>query len=297
MGSCTAGSFLLAIGKENKNMNDLSYSMVRAIDRYQTIEVEGLHLYPIRVMELDEFVLARPAIEFLQQSLPVTLISKPLLQAFYQMDFDAAAKGEPGTGLFFRSLLFLLLALRAGEGQSAEERLGLVSILPDERNQKKLKSVRIQTGSRTFADITPIQFQRLRPILAAQNGIELVSESANPELVQAEKDLAEMKAPKLRYEAASVKASISLISGISDVEMDEWPVLRFQRQKDAVVRMMGYLNCGMAEAQGAKWPHGNPYPSPLYDREIDYCGGVIDMASFAGGAGMRAVKNAGSKTT
>lgn len=278
-------------------MNDLSYSMVRAIDRYQTIEVEGLHLYPIRVMELDEFMLARPAIEFLQQSLPVTLISKPLLQAFYQMDFDAAAKGEPGTGLFFRSLLFLLLALRAGEGKSAEERLGLVSILPDERNQRKLKSVRIQTGSRTFADITPIQFQRLRPILAAQNGIELVSESANPELVQAEKDLAEMKAPKLRYEAASVKASISLISGISDVEMDEWPVLRFQRQKDAVVRMMGYLNCGMAEAQGAKWPHGNPYPSPLYDREIDYCGGVIDMASFAGGAGMRAVKNAGSKTT
>ena len=119
MGSCTAGSFLLAIGKENKNMNDLSYSMVRAIDRYQTIEVEGLHLYPIRVMELDEFMLARPAIEFLQQSLPVTLISKPLLQAFYQMDFDAAAKGEPGTGLFFRSLLFLLPALRAGEGQSA----------------------------------------------------------------------------------------------------------------------------------------------------------------------------------
>lgn len=278
-------------------MNDLSYSMVRAINRYEAIEAEGVTLYPIRVSEFSEFLMARPAIEFLQQSLPVTLISKPLLQAFYQMDFDAAAKEEQGTGLFFRSILFLLLALRAGDGLSPEDRLGLVYLLTDENNQKKLRSIRIQLESDRYADISPVQFQRLRPILAAQNGIELVSENANPELVQAEKDLAEMKAPKLRYELESVKASISLISGVSETEMDDWPILRFNRQKDAVTRMLGYLNCGMAEAQGAKWQHGNPFPSPLYDREIDYCGGVIDMASFAGGAGMRAVQNAGSKTT
>lgn len=278
-------------------MNGLSYSMVRAINRYEPIEAETLTLYPIRVDSFDEFMMARPAIEFLQQSLPVTLISKPLLQAFYQMDFDAAEKGEQGTGLFFRSILFLLLALRAGEGLCPEDRLGLVYLLTDEKNQKKLRSIRIQLETDSFADITPVQFQRLRPILAAQNGIELVSENANPELVQAEKDLAEMKAPKLKYALESVKASISLISGVSDTEMDDWPILRFNRQKDAVTRMLGYLNCGMAEAQGAKWQHGNPFPSPLYDREIDYCGGVIDMASFAGGAGMRAVQNAGNKTT
>ena len=277
-------------------MQDLSPEVARAIRRFEPIETEGLTLYPIRVKDIIEFTIARPAIEFMQQSLPVALLSKPLLQAYYQMELDAAANGQPGSGNFYKSILFLLLALRAGDGLSAEKRMELVDIEPDENNPMRLKSVLIFVGGEVKR-ITPMQFQRLRPILAAQNGIELVSENANPELVQAERDLAEMNAPKLQYRVETLKATIATFSGADEADMEEWPILKLLLRRDAVQRLVGYITCSFAEAQGGKWKHGNPYPSPLYDREIDYCGGLIDMSTFAGGAGMRAVQNAGNQTT
>ena len=277
-------------------MQDLSPKMAKAVRRFEPIETEGLTLYPICVKEINEFTTARPAIEFMQQSLPVALLSKPLLQAYYQMELDAAANGQPGSGLFYKSILFLLLALRAGEGLTAEKRMELVELEPNEKDPMRLKSVLVFAGGE-IKRITPMQFQRLRPILAAQNGIELISENANPELVQAERDLAEMNAPNLLYDVKALKATIATVSGADESDMEDWPILKLMCRRDAVQRLVGYITCSFAEAQGGKWKHGNPYPSPLYDREIDYCGGLIDMSTFAGGAGMRAVQNAGNKTT
>ena len=277
-------------------MQDLSLEMAKAVRRFEPIETEGLTLYPICVKDIDKFTVARPAIEFMQQSLPVALLSKPLLQAYYTLELDAAANGQPGGGLFYKSILFLLLALRAGDGLPDEQRMELVNFELKENDPTRLKSVLIFVNGEVKR-ITPMQFQRLRPILAAQNGIELLSENANPELVQAERDLAEMNAPKLQYRVETLKATIATFSGADELDMEEWPILKLLLRRDAVQRLVGYIVCSVAEAQGGKWKHGNPFPSPLYDREIDYCGGLIDMSTFAGGAGMRAVQNAGNQTT
>ena len=277
-------------------MQDLSPEMAKAVRRFEPIETEGLTLYPICVKDIDRFTVARSAIEFMQQSLPVALLSKPLLQAYYTLELDAAVNGQPGGGLFYKSILFLLLALRAGDGLPDEQRMELVNFELNENDPTRLKSVLIFVNGEVKR-ITPMQFQRLRPILAAQNGIELLSENANPELVQAERDLAEMNAPKLQYRIDALKATVATLSGADESDMEEWPILKLLLRRDAVQRIVGYIVCSVAEAQGAKWKHGNPYPSPLYDREIDYCGGLIDMSTFAGGAGMRAVQNAGNQTT
>lgn len=277
-------------------MQDLSPEMAKAVRRFEPIETEGLTLYPICVKDIDRFTVARSAIEFMQQSLPVALLSKPLLQAYYTLELDAAVNGQPGGGLFYKSILFLLLALRAGDGLPDEQRMELVNFELKENDPTRLKSVLIFVNGEVKR-ITPMQFQRLRPILAAQNGIELLSENANPELVQAERDLAEMNAPKLQYRIEALKATVATLSGEDESDMEEWPILKLLLRRDAVQRLVGYIVCSVAEAQGAKWKHGNPYPSPLYDREIDYCGGLIDMSTFAGGAGMRAVQNAGNQTT
>lgn len=277
-------------------MQDLSPEMAKAVRRFEPIETEGLTLYPICVKDIDRFTVARTAIEFMQQSLPVALLSKPLLQAYYTLELDAAVNGQPGGGLFYKSILFLLLALRAGDGLPDEQRMELVNFELKENDPTRLKSVLIFVNGEVKR-ITPMQFQRLRPILAAQNGIELLSENANPELVQAERDLAEMNAPKLQYRIEALKATVATLSGEDESDMEEWPILKLLLRRDAVQRLVGYIVCSVAEAQGAKWKHGNPYPSPLYDREIDYCGGLIDMSTFAGGAGMRAVQNAGNQTT
>ena len=57
-------------------MQDLSPEMAKAVRRFEPIETEGLTLYPICVKDIDRFTVARPAIEFMQQSLPVALLSK-----------------------------------------------------------------------------------------------------------------------------------------------------------------------------------------------------------------------------
>ena len=277
-------------------MQDLSLEMAKAVRRFEPIETEGLTLYPIQVKDIDEFTTARPAIEFMQQSLPVAMLSKPLLQSYYTLELDAAKNGQPGSGLFYKCILFLLLAMRVGNGLPAEKRIELVDLELQANDPTRLKSVLIFVNGEVKR-ITPMQFQRLRPILAAQNGIELVSENANPELVQAERDLAEMNAPKLQYRVDALKATVATFSGADESEMEEWPILKLLLRRDAVQRLAGYITCSFAEAQGGKWKHGNPFPSPLYDREIDYCGGLIDMSTFAGGAGMRAVQNAGNQTT
>lgn len=277
-------------------MQDLSLEMAKAVRRFEPIETEGLTLYPIQVKDIDEFTTARPAIEFMQQSLPVTMLSKPLLQSYYTLELDAAKTGQPGSGLFYKCILFLLLAMRVGNGLPAEKRIELVDLELQANDPTRLKSVLIFVNGEVKR-ITPMQFQRLRPILAAQNGIELVSENANPELVQAERDLAEMNAPKLQYRVETLKATIATFSGADEADMEEWPILKLLLRRDAVQRLVGYITCSFAEAQGGKWKHGNPFPSPLYDREIDYCGGLIDMSTFAGGSGMRAVQNAGNQTT
>lgn len=277
-------------------MQDLSLEMAKAVRRFEPIETEGLTLYPIQVKDIDEFTTARPAIEFMQQSLPVTMLSKPLLQAYYTLELDAAKNGQPGSGLFYKCILFLLLAMRVGNGLPSEKRIELVDLELQANDPTRLKSVLIFANGEVKR-ITPMQFQRLRPILAAQNGIELVSENANPELVQAERDLAEMNAPKLQYRVETLKATIATFSGADEADMEEWPILKLLLRRDAVQRLAGYITCSFAEAQGGKWKHGNPFPSPLYDREIDYCGGLIDMSTFAGGSGMRAVQNAGNQTT
>ena len=77
-------------------MNGLPLSMVQAVSQYEPIWAEGLRLFPIRVREFETFSMARAAIEFMQQSLPVALMSKPLLQAFYTLEFEAAAQGKIG---------------------------------------------------------------------------------------------------------------------------------------------------------------------------------------------------------
>lgn len=277
-------------------MQDLSLEMAKAVRRFEPIETEGLTLHPIQVKDIDEFTTARPAIEFMQQSLPVAMLSKPLLQAYYTLELDAAKNGQPGSGLFYKCILFLLLAMRVGNGLPSEKRIELVDLELQANDPTRLKSVLIFANGEVKR-ITPMQFQRLRPILAAQNGIELVSENANPELVQAERDLAEMNAPKLQYRVETLKATIATFSGADEADMEEWPILKLLLRRDAVQRLAGYITCSFAEAQGGKWKHGNPFPSPLYDREIDYCGGLIDMSTFAGGAGMRAVQNAGNQTT
>ena len=68
---------------------ELSRNIKRAADRYEPVETAGLTLWPIRVCEQEEFELARPAIDVIQQALPVRYAVMPLLTAYWVMDLES----------------------------------------------------------------------------------------------------------------------------------------------------------------------------------------------------------------
>lgn len=272
-------------------MEQLSEKIKRAVGRYQPITTEGVTLYPVKVKDGDAFAISRPALEFMQQTLPVRLMSLPLLQAYYVLDYEALNKGEEPVGLFSRALLGLALSLRVGEGKEPSERLKSFQLVATGERGERLKSIRLMLNGEERIEITPVQYQRMRPILAAQNGVELVPETANPELVQAEKDLAEQNAPKLNASMETLIASVCALTGADESDIDEWPLLKLKNRSDALQRVMSFIVCGIGEAQGTRWAKGNPVPHPFYPRVKESDGGMIALSDFAGGAAVSAVEN------
>lgn len=274
---------------------ELSSAMRRAIRKYEPIETDGLTLYPICVAEYEEFLTAKPAIEAMQQSFPARLLNVPLLSAYYAMELEAMASGAESPGLLSRCLLFLALSLRLGEGEEMEERLRRFQLVADREDPTRLKAVRFVLNGEERMEITPVQFHRLRPILAAQNGIQLESDDANPALVQAERDIAQANGPQLDVNLEDLLSSVAALSGAEEEEIDGWPVLKLQNRQKAISRALNFLVCGIGETQGAiKWKGGNPHPSPFYDRHKTDSAALVAMDQYLGGKGMEAVRNSGA---
>lgn len=278
-------------------MEQLPLHIQRAVRRYKPIETEGLTLYPVRVDEYDAFLAARPALEALQQSFPVRLMSVPILAAMYRMDFEAVVlEGKPGSGLFSSAVLGLVLALRLGEGLDIERRLKMVSPRADPKDPARLVALEWMLNGEELCRLTPVQYQRLRPILAAQNGVRLWSDEANPDLVQAEKDIGEASAVQLDVTVEGKVCAVATLTGAEETDIYDWPILKLEHRADALKRAMDYMVCGIGEASGTKWKTGNPAPHPFFERLRTESAAVTAIENFAGGAGARAAANPGMQT-
>lgn len=263
---------------------ELPFRIHQLIGQYEAFEIDGLTLYPVRVSEYLEFQIGKPALEVLHQSLPVALMRIPLLSALYQMDLEAAFNGKTPSGLFSRALLMLALSLRLGEGGDIDERLNRFQIVADRENPAKLLCLRFRDNDGAEKTITPVQFTKLRQIIAAQNGVKLESDEANPELVKAERDLAELNAPKLDANVDYAKAFVSALSGTDESEIDDWPILKFTRRIDALNRAMDYIVCGIGGAFGGFGKDGNPVPHPFYPKVKERSGALVSMSDFQSSA-------------
>ncbi len=245
----------------------LSQTIQRACRRYEEIETDGLVLYPITVEEIEEFELARPGIDIVQQSLPVTYAAMPLLAALYRMEYDAIQAGEAGIGLFPRALLMLALSLRLGRGLGPEKRERMFRCLVDHDDMGRLKAVEFTVDGEETHRVTPVQFQRLREIAAAQNGIELASPEANPELIEAQRELAKMSGAPLSGDVWERISTVAALEHVEEADIERWPILKLREKTKTWQRIVSYAVCAVAEAQGTTWKTGNPYPSLFYEKE------------------------------
>lgn len=269
-------------------MSDIPEKYLKQIRRYEPVDTEGMRFYPILVEEYEEFLLARAAIDFMQQRLPQMMVNMPILQAYYMLDSQSIEDEQIPTGLMARALLFLALSLRLGQGLPVEKRISLFR--PRIGENGRLKSLLFSPDGEEIIEITPAMFQRLRPILAAQNGLEIYPDDANPELVDAEKEIAAKKAPELEVNLESLVASVAELSGADEKEIYEWPVAKMQNRQRAIHRALDYIICGIGEAQGTKWKKGNPCPNPFFDRKKEGSAAKVALTEFASGAALNAVR-------
>ena len=271
---------------------NLSFEIQKSIRKYEPIEIDGLTLYPITVDRYEEFLFARRSLDFLQQSLPVNLISVPLLDAYYRMDIQAVENGQPGSGLFTAALMLLGLALRLTPEGDAEQILNSFQIIADRNDPSRLKCLRFMVNGEEIQQITPLQFTKLRPILAAQNGVELESTDANPELIEADHDLAVKNAPDLEMSVEAMVHAAALLTGKEEDEIMDWAILKLENRLSSAKKFFDYVICGIGAAQGTSWSGGNPSPHPWFGRKKSKDGGLIAVEKFANGQGLQAIRNA-----
>lgn len=262
------------------------------IRRYQPIETDGVLLYPVTVGEYEQFNASRPAIEFVQQSLPVAYVSQPLLQAYFSIDVSSIQDEQLPSGLFSKAILFLALAMRIGVGESAEQRVRHFQIYTSPKDVTRLAHLRVILDGEEFYDITPVKFQRWLPILAAQNGITLHDDTENPELLRTEAFLQSKNAPELDLNLESLVSGVAALSGTDEAEMYDWPILKLNNRQTALKRVMDYIICGIGEANGTTWKRGNPVPHPYFAKTNNSSVAAIPLSEFAGGAAQDAVNQA-----
>ena len=145
-------------------------------------------------------------------------------------------------------------------------------------NPRKLIALEVKQGD-VKAEITPQDFNQLREILAAQNDVELPDETLNPDLVQAERDLAEKGTLDLEVDSESLIYSVSVKTNTPVEEIMGWTIRRFRRTEQAVDRITGHLVAALTEASGAKYKNGNPYPSWKYNKKSN-SSGVVELSGL-----------------
>ena len=180
--------------------------------------------------------------------------------------------------------------MRIGEGLDLGERLRQFTIVPEPNDPARLKFVAALLNGEEMVKITPAQYGKLRKLIAAQNGVEIYGDDANPELVEAER-IMRSQGQQLR---GSVEDEIRFVSllGFDEDAIDDWAILKLHDKANAMRRVLDYVVCAINEGAGCTWKGGNPAPHPWMEKEQD-TSNMIPLSSFANGEGVKAMKNAG----
>ena len=248
---------------------ELPMQIQKAVNRYEPIKENGLTMWPVLVKEYDLLLIAKPAIDVMQQSLPVALMRIPLLSALYRMDYEAVSSGKEPPGIFSRAMLALALSLRLGMGREPNERAGMFRVAVERDKPENLVRLLFTDADGKEKEIRPAQYQRLRQIIAAQNGIKLESDLANPDIVKARKAMSEANGIRLNATPEDQISAIAALSGVDETEIDEWPMLKLERRSTSYRRIIDYIVHGVGELSGASWKNGNPTPHPFFERAND----------------------------
>ena len=251
-----------------------------AIDNDEPILIDGFQLYPIYVRDYRRFEAAKNALLIRQGSLPVKYAVKRYLSALFEMDRDAYDETGQSLGFIAGTITILALALRL----PVDVVVRAAQIKVNEANESELISIEFTVGD-TLYRLTPELFDRMRPILAAQNGLELPDETENADLVEAEADIAAKNTVNVDVNFETLLASVARDQRCRRADLMEYTIREFFGLKDAIERDKMFTIYQTAELSGqVKFTKGNPCPSWCYDRK-EKATSLISMRDFMAGPG------------
>ncbi len=251
------------------------------IRRGEPIRECGVDLYPITMDHYEDFIQCKDALTLRLSSLPVRYVSLDYLSAIFAMELDAIRAGTsgPGSGGFFYRLMHLFgLSLRIEmSAEVLNDCIFYRSSLDGKISIEYMELTQTDAdGNSHTAKITPFQFSTtLRPLIAAQNQIELPDESENADLVEAYEKKKEIQARgvALKTDLDDLVSSVAFHSGVSDAEIMDWNVRDFENRRRAIERDKNYMLFKQAEMSGmVSFKNGNPYPSWCFDSANDTLG-------------------------
>lgn len=234
----------------------------------------GAVLYPVKMRQYAEWSSCKSALLIRQTTLPVQYVVRPYLSAVFKLDADNGF------------MLGLTQSLRMLISMATLRPLEDIDILVSARDPTELAAFVYTVGDEVVR-IGPKEFSEVRRIIANQNGEELPDESENPELVQAEMDIAALNAPKLKYDIETMLESVSYVAKIPIKELFDMTIRSFMRLRKAIDRDKMFTIYTTASLSGfVKFKDGIPVPSWCFDKAEETSIGVESLAAFAARTGI-----------
>lgn len=239
-----------------------------AILKYEPIELNGLVYYPIRVADYKRWQALKPVLCLRQGTLPAAFACMTYLQCVWALD-----ETVENFGIWDSLGCILSMSLRLSDTDA-------IQAIGSSNERKNLSSMRIIKDDKPH-DITPMEFNIVRKLIADQNGAELPDEADNPELIEAAADIANSSTDTmLNYSIPDMLTSVASAKNIRRSEIFDWPIKELEDEIRALRRRYGFFLASIAETQGAKFSKGNPYPTWMFDRAKDGFAGLVSMSQL-----------------
>lgn len=240
-----------------------------AILKYEPIELNGLVCYPIKVADYNKWQAVRPVLTMRQGTLPAVYACMTYLQCVWALQFDARMKGDTSRGTWDYLACVLFMSLRLSD-------MDTIQPIVDNKDPRNISSIRITKDGENH-DISTSEFVQFRKLIAEQNGAELPDEADNPDLIEAANDISQSQDVKLKYDFSDMLTSVASEMKVRRADILDWTIKEFDDVMRSIKRRYGYFMASIAESNGAKFSHGNPYPTWIFDKEKDEFAGLIRL--------------------
>ena len=235
----------------------------------------GARLYPIKMRQYEHWMQHKRAIIMRQSTLPAQFAVMPYLQAVFAIDIASGLQ------------LGLIQSLRVLMSMATLQPLDSIDFFVSAEDQSRLLAICYKDADDKQIRIEPKDFTAIREIIAEQNGEKLPDESENPELVQAERDIASRQADNLVYDFETLLDSVSYASGKSMAEIFDMTVRSFNGLVSAIERDKMYTACLNGQMSGmVSFKNGLPCPSWCFDRKKEGNAALEPLSAFAARTGI-----------